>query len=106
MGSLNEELLDRVRGELVGQVEHDTRIERVELTIGEDADGNPALFVNLTLTDPADGETWPTDDVQALRRRVRDVVLELLHEEVLRWYVNFAPETAPDVDDSDIASAT
>ena len=107
MASMDDELLSRLQSELEGTAAHDTRIERVELAQGEDADGNPALFVNLTLTDPTDGETWPTDDVQELRRRVRDAVLELLREDVLRWYVNFESDSAQEAtDDADIASTT
>lgn len=96
-----ERLVADLHEALKGRGIEGTRIEEVRLTRGEDDDGNPALFVNLTLNDPPDGATWPVEDVQKLRHVVRDAVLKMLHDEVLRWYVQFEPETADPVEEAD-----
>jgi hypothetical protein len=90
---LDDHLFEALKEELRGRRVHSTQIERVDLRRGLDADGNPALFIRLTLTDPPEGsESWPSEDVSHLRRLVRDAVLRMLHEE--RWYVSFESETA------------
>ncbi len=47
-----------------------TRIVAAHTTPGTDATGDPATHLHLTLTDPH-GDTWPIDDIIALRRAVR-----------------------------------
>jgi hypothetical protein len=92
---LDKELLDALQDELTRQKLRGTHVERVDIERGRDADGNPALFVRVTLGEPAEGEeTWPAGDVQRLRQLVRDAVLRLLHDD-LSWYVTFETASAP-----------
>lgn len=92
---LDKELLSALQEQLTKEDFRGTHVERVDLERGRDADGNPALFVRVTLRDPAEGEeTWPAGDVQRLRHLVRDAVLRLLRDD-LAWYVSF--ETASSV---------
>ena len=89
---LDRELLNALDDLLTNEHFRGTHVERVDLERGPDPDGTPALFVRVTLGEPAEGaETWPTVDVQRLRRLVRDAVLRLLQDD-LSWYVSF--ETA------------
>jgi hypothetical protein len=98
---LDEQLFEALDSALRGRKLHSTRVERVDLRRGLDADGNPALFIHLTLTDPPEGaETSETDDVRRPRMFVRDAVVRMLRDEELRWYVSFDSEAAelnPDV---------
>jgi hypothetical protein len=99
---LDETLFEALKKELSGREVHATRVERVDILRGTDADGNPALFVRLTLTEPPAGEeTWPSDDVLRLRRLVRDALLRMLHDDALRWYVSFDSAAAEITTDAD-----
>jgi hypothetical protein len=99
---LDDQLFEAVKAELSGRRVHATGVESVSITRGVDADGNPALFVHLTLTEPPEGAaTWPSDDVVRLRRLVRDALLRMLHEDTLRWYVSFDTEAAEITTDTD-----
>jgi hypothetical protein len=62
-----------------------------------DSEGEPALFVDLILSDPVDG-TWPSDDMAELRRTVIGEATEAGVGVAL--YVSVAPRTdSPQVDD-------
>src|SRR5690348_8375573 len=68
---------DRVRG-VLSQQEHveagDTRVEAVRVRLGEDANGDEALFFTLILAELArKRETWPGEDIWELRRMTRDI---------------------------------
>ena len=91
---LDEQLVATLRAQLTNERLKGTHVERVDLERGQDADGNPALFIRVTLDDPAAGaETWPSNDVRRLRELVREGVLRLLHDD-LSWYVSFETATA------------
>ena len=91
---LDNELLDALQEQLTTANFRGTHVERVDLERGRDADGNPALFIRVTLGDPAEGEeTWPAGDVQRLRHLVRDAILRLLRDD-LAWYVSFESASA------------
>lgn len=95
MSNLDEALFDLLTKELSGRQVDSTQVKSVDLTRGRDADGSTALFVRLVLADPPEGtDTWPVDDVQHLRLLVRNAVLQMLHEEQVRWYVSFDSEAA------------
>src|SRR5436190_17137578 len=95
MTNLDDAVFEALREELRGRKVHSTHVTAVDLVRGTDAEGAPALFVNLRLTDPPPGEaTWPTDDVRRLRLLVRDAVLRMLQDEALRWYVTFESDEA------------
>lgn len=99
---LDEALLEALTQALQGRKVRATQVQRVEITRGADSDGNPALFVHLTLTEPPEGAaTWPSDDVLRLRRLVREALLRMLHDDALRWYVSFDSETAEISTDSE-----
>lgn len=98
---LDDQLFEALTEELRGREVHATRVERVHIARGADADGNPALFVQLTLTEPPAGsETWPSNDVLRLRRLVRDALLRMLQEDT-RWYVSFESDAAEIASDTD-----
>lgn len=95
MSPLDDDLLAEIRKDLDGRKVHATQVSGVDFRRGEDAEGNPALFVHLTLAQPPEGsETWPADDVSQLRRLVREAVIKMVEESPLRWYVSFESATA------------
>ncbi len=99
---LDETLFEALRKELSGRRIHTTQVQHVKITRGVDADGNPALFVRLTLTDPPHGAaTWPSDDVLKLRRLVREAVLPMLQDDAVPWYVSFDTEAAEITSDTE-----
>ena len=72
----------------VGQRAGETTVLRATYVLEPDQDHEPAIFVDLTLTDPPEHErTWPVDDVIALLMRVNGKARELLA--IDRWYVRF-----------------
>lgn len=73
----------------------------------EDADGNLALFIDVTLPDPnPDEETWPVEDLFRMDREVRDKALEL--GVAYPWYLRPRPATddAADTDETGTAHPT
>lgn len=67
-------ITDRIRG--LGPF-GETKVLDVEATLSLDEAGEPVLRLIVTLSDPEeDAETWPTDDVVALKRRVRGIAWE------------------------------
>jgi hypothetical protein len=79
-----------------------TRVVSVHVRRGEDSEGQPALFVELTLTDPPEeAGTWPVDDIWQLRRLVRDAVSGLEGID-LPWFVFFQPEHPGELEPSDV----
>ena len=97
MAELEERELDELRDVHVG----DTRILRAMLRLGRDADGEPAYFLELLLTNPpVDDGTWPVEDVWELRNAVRNV---LLHRNLdLPWFLSFAPEDEGELEPDDV----
>src|SRR5690242_14050801 len=69
----------------------ETWIKEVRVDVREDSSERSALFVVLVLSDPPHGaETWPVDDLWALRRIVREAMTELQPElPEMPWYVVF-----------------
>ena len=81
-----EQLLrDAVEGRHFGGVE----VRKLIALLGEDADNENAVYVNLVLSDP-EGPTWSVDDVQALRREVRQLLVA--HPPGVPFYVTLRPE--------------
>jgi hypothetical protein len=79
-----------------------TRVVNVQFIEGEGPDGEPALFVTLTLTNPPDElGTWPVDDLWALRRIVSDALAEAGAGDNVRWSVTFAPKDPAELDPAD-----
>ena len=90
-----EELENRLDKELRGRRAGQTQIEQVRVREAEDSQGEPAILVAVTLSNPPDGlETWPVEDVWNLRRQVSDVAQGV--EEMLErpWYITFEPKDA------------
>lgn len=79
-----------------------TEVLSAKVRRGEDSGGEPALFLELTLTNPPPGEeTWPTDDIWALRRLVGDVVASI--DEVTEpWFIRFYPKDPGELEPSDL----
>lgn len=79
-----------------------TRILAARVRLGEDSNGDKALFVKLMLSDPAPGhETWPADDLTKIRRAIRDVITAADPELKVPWVISFVPESAGDLEPED-----
>ena len=88
MDEAAKRLADRVRDRKVGSI----RVVEVQPRIDEDAEGNRAVFLDLTLSDPPEGEeTWPVDDILELYREIDEEATEL--ELTLPWYVTLQKQT-------------
>ncbi len=75
------------------------RIENALASVDRDAEDEVALFLTLTLSDPVGKETWPIQDVLALRRGVLEKATELALTTPV--YVRLTPATdAPQEDDA------
>lgn len=95
--------IDAVLEEKLQQLESGTtRVLSARVKRGEDSEGEPALFLELTLTNPPPGEeTWPIDDIWALRRQISDVVASV--DEITEpWFIRFYPEDPGELDPSDL----
>lgn len=79
-----------------------TRVESAAVRRGEDSEGEPALFLELTLTNPPVGqETWPIEDIWALRLQIRDVVASI--DEVTEpWFIKFQPAEPGELESEDL----
>lgn len=79
------------------------RVTDARTEIEEDPFGDPALVIVLVLADPPDdAETWPVDDLWALRRIVRDVVDEVgTPSDVMSWFVSFESAEPSNVGSAD-----
>lgn len=78
-----------------------TIIKDVRVDVREDSSDRLALFIVLVLSDPPHGlETWPVDDLWALRREVRKAVAEKIPDLEMPWFIVFEPEH-PDLLDED-----
>jgi hypothetical protein len=89
-----QEALDE-REITVGQ----TRMLAARVRPGEDADGEPVLFVRLILSNPPEGaETWPTEDIAMIRRGIREVIEQSEPGPLLPWVISFEPQDAVELD--------
>lgn len=97
-GRAEQLLRDAIEGSVFGSI----AVRKLVVVVGEDADGETALYVDLTLSDPADA-TWPIEDAQDLRRRIREVLLR--DPPGIPFYVTLRPEhEAPQADEESEAS--
>ena len=79
-----------------------TIIKDVRVDVREDSSDRLALFIVLVLSDPPRGlETWPVDDIWALRREVRSAVAEKIPDLDMPWFVVFEPEHPELLDEDD-----
>ena len=95
---------DRLSSELKEHQAGKTEVRSAKVRFEEDASGNEALYIVLTLANPTRGQaTWPTDDLWALRRDVLEVKTRLERELKdpidLPWFVVFEPEKPSDLED-------
>jgi len=91
--------------ELTDQSAGKTRIEEVRVEVRQDSSERPALSIVLVLSDPPKGaETWPIDDLWALRRLVRDAMAETEAElNGMPWFVVFESKSHEPLDPEDTA---
>ena len=76
---------------------------RIRVEEREDSSGERALYIVLTLSDPPRGEdTWPVDDLWALRSKVRVAVSEESKWITEPWFVMFEPEHPGELDSDDL----
>jgi len=62
-----------VRGAMLGRQIGRTRVQAVDVDLHDDGTGEPAVFIEITLPEPTQ-PTWPAEDTQEVRRRVRELV--------------------------------
>lgn len=62
-----------VREAVLGRRFGSTRVQAIDVVLQDDGTGEPALFIELTLPEPA-APTWPTEDTKELRRTVRELI--------------------------------
>lgn len=101
------EKMPTIEGELEGKLRElesgETRVLDALVRRGEDSEGGPALFLVLTLTNPPAGhETWPTDDIWALRERVREAMASV-DDVTVPWFITFQPEDPGELEPEDLA---
>lgn len=90
-------VLEEIRPALKDRSAGQTMIRDVRVEAGSDSTGEDAVFIVLVLGDPPDGqETWPVDDLRALRGFVREHIAGQT-EIPIPWFVRFEPEH-PDLD--------
>lgn len=83
---------------VVGQ----TRVLDVRSDVGEDSEGTPAIFFELTLSDPPAGlDTWPVDDIWEIRRVVQKIMAAAGPELEVPWFLSFVPESSEDLEPED-----
>jgi len=76
----------------VGQTVGSITVLAAEFTADIDHDGEAVVYIDLTITDPpAWNETWPVDDVMALRMKVNEKAADLLTAD--RWSVRMRAAT-------------
>jgi hypothetical protein len=97
---------DRLPGELRNRNAGVTYVKDVKVELREDSSEEPAFFVVLVLSDPPTGhESWPIDDLWALRRITREVIDEIKEELEpnwnLPWFIVFEPEHPELLNDDD-----
>lgn len=84
-GEVEQALRQSVEGRQFGTIE----VRKVIAVLGEDADGQTAVYIELVLSDPGEA-TWPIEDAQQLRRAIRE---QLVSEPPgLPFYVTLRPE--------------
>ncbi len=64
-------------------------VRGLSANLGEDADGQTAVYVDLVLSDP-EGETWALEDSLALKRKARELLRE--NRPGLLFYLALRPE--------------
>ncbi len=91
-----------LEGKLQGLKSGTTEVLSAKVRHEADSEGEPALFLELTLTNPPPGEeTWPIDDIWALRRKVRDVVASI-GDVTEPWFIRFYPKDPGELEPSDL----
>lgn len=96
-----EELRPAIRDRAAGQ----RLLRDVRVAVEPDSFGDDALFIVLVLSDPPAGEeTWPVNDLRALRQAVREALEPKLAEIGMPWFVSFEPEhpDLPEIDDEQL----
>lgn len=89
-----EAIADRVRRWRAAAV----RVVDVDWRVGQDSEGDVALYLHVTLTNPA-GDTWPRAAMSNLRRTVRAIADEV--ELVRPVYIDLRPESEEPGDDDE-----
>ncbi|HLH14145.1 MAG TPA: hypothetical protein VKV16_05100 [Solirubrobacteraceae bacterium] len=95
---------DRLPDELREHQAGKTEVRDAKVRFEQDASGQEALYIVLTLANPSRGQaTWPIDDLWALRRDVLEIKtrleMELKDPISLPWFVVFEPEKPSDLED-------
>jgi hypothetical protein len=84
-------VIDAIRPAMKDQTVGNTPVRDVRVETREDSFGEPAMFVVLVLADPPVGaDSWPIDDLRAMKHWVRDFLSKL--EIDIPWFVVFEPE--------------
>jgi hypothetical protein len=95
---INDALIDR--GLVVGQ----TQVIAVRTRLRADPGGDDAIIIKLVLADPPDNlETWPVEDLWAIREMTSAVIREVDPDGMVPWVISFESEDAGDLDTDDSA---
>ena len=85
-------------GLVVGQ----THVVAVRTRLGQDPSGEDAIVIKLVLADPPDAlETWPIEDLWAIRDMTRAVIQDVDPEGTTPWLISFESEDAGDLEPDD-----
>lgn len=94
-------VLDVIRPEVQDKHVGRTYVVDVHIEMREDSQGEDALFITLVLDDPPEGyDSWPLEDLHALRDLLREVLARIEAPLEIPWYLSFQPEH-PELDDDD-----
>lgn len=89
------EIAERLRGKRFGALE----VHDVHHRVGYDSDDEPAIYLDLTVSDPAAGQdTWPLEETDSLRRAALDAA-KATGPGSVSVYVWLTPETDEPQDD-------
>jgi hypothetical protein len=94
-------VLDEVRPAVHDKRFGATHVIDITVETREDSQGEQALFFTLVLgAPPAGSDSWPLEDLRAVRDLLRGVIGEM--DLPLSWYVAFEPEH-PDLEDDQMS---
>jgi hypothetical protein len=95
---------ERLTTELNGSQSGKTEVRNTRVEFREDSSGDEAVYIILTLANPTAGQqTWPIDDLWALRREVREIKTEAEKDAKdiidFPWFIVFEPEKPSELED-------
>ncbi len=82
--------IDSIAAALRGRLFGTTRVVDAHASRGADVDGEPSVYIQVQLSEPADGwDTRPVDDILALHRAVRTITAQ--HDPKMSVFAHYRP---------------